>query len=185
MLMIVRLCAVFALLFVTNLYAQDQPQSRSVDEVPRTVDKPLVVNLKDVQQAQEVPEPPDPPAGTAAWTLQVYTTGGFTGTGVGSVIVSSNGQMSCGPAPCATPVAAAVLSPFTTTIGSIIEAAWIRRTPSGLCRDCVQTTVTLKRRDGDVVHRYVASWDDSQAVAPELRELRRLAFELRSARAAR
>ena len=178
MLMTVRVLAVFAVLSVTSVYAQEQPQ-------PRNIDKPLVVDLKDAQQALEVPEPPDPPAGKAAWTLQVFTTGGFTGMGVGSVTVSSDGQMSCGPAPCATRVAAAALRPFTSTIGSIIEAAWIRRAPSGICRDCVQTIVTLKRRDGDVIRRYVASWDDSQAVTQELRDLRRLAFELRSARSGR
>ena len=67
----------------------------------------------------------------------------------------------------------------STTLASIIDAAWIRRTPSGFCRDCMQTTVALKRREGDVVRTYVASWDDSQPATPELRELRRLAFELR------
>ena len=155
MLMTVRVLAVFALLSGANVYAQDQPQA------------------------------PDPPAGTAAWTLQVFTTGGFTGMGVGSVTISSDGRMSCDPAPCATPVRTELLKPFGTTLGSIIEAAWILRSPSGFCRDCIQTTITLKRREGDLVRVYRASWDDSQAASPELRELRRLAFELRATRLAR
>jgi hypothetical protein len=68
----------------------------------------------------------------------------------------------------------------STALASIIDAAWIRRTPSGLCRDCIQTTIVLKRREGDVVRTYVTSWDDSQAASPEMRELRRLALDLRA-----
>ena len=51
-----------------------------------------------------------------------------------------------------------------------------------LCSDCIRTTIVLKRREGAVVSVYRASWDDSQSVAPELRELRRLALDLRAAR---
>ena len=105
--------------------------------------------------------------------------------GVGSVTLRSDGQLGCGQAPCATRVNAARLKPVSATLASIIEAAWIRRTPSGLCRDCIQTTITLKRREGDIVRTYVASWDYSQAASPELRELRRLALELRASGAAR
>jgi hypothetical protein len=74
------------------------------------------------------------------------------------------------------------LSSVSTTLASIVDAAWIRKTPSSFCRDCVQTTVVLKRRQGDAVRTYVASWDDSQPATSELRELRRLVLELRSAR---
>ena len=34
-------------------------------------------------------------------------------------------------------------------------------------------------REDDVVRTYVASWDDSQAASQEMRELRRLALDLR------
>jgi hypothetical protein len=43
----------------------------------------------------------------------------------------------------------------------------------------------LKRRDRDGVRVYRASWDDSQAVTPELRDLRRLALDLRAQRVSR
>jgi hypothetical protein len=135
--------------------------------------------------ALQVPEPPEPPAGANAWSLRINTSGGFTGMGVGSVTISSDGQMSCGPAPCATPVAATLLNPVATSIAASLEAAWIRQTPSGACMDCIRTTVALKRRDGDVVRVFRASWDDSRPPSPELRELRRVAFELRAARSAR
>jgi hypothetical protein len=138
-----------------------------------------LVQAGEVRLAGEVPQPPDPPAGAAAWSLLIHTTGGFTGQGVGSVTVISDGSLTC-PSGCAAPVAASRLRPVSTTLASIVDAAWIRKTPSSFCRDCVQTTVVLKRREGDAVRTYVASWDDSQPATSELRELRRLVFELRA-----
>ena len=142
----------------------------------------LIALLASSTYAQELPQPPDPPEGAAAWSLRIHTTGGFTGQGIGSVAISSDGTFTCAPGPCPAQVAARQLRPVSTTLASIVDAAWVRRPPSSVCRDCVQTTVVLKRREGDVVRMYVASWDDSQAVGAELRELKRLAFELRGAR---
>jgi hypothetical protein len=174
--MSVRLLAGLAVLAAISASAQEpKPSSRDVASLLR------VVHESDLRAAQteEVPQSPDPPAGAAAWSLAIYTTGGFTGQGVGSVTISSDGQVGCGSAPCATPVAVARLKPLSSALASIIDDAWIRRTPSGLCRDCIQTTIMLKRREGDVVRTYVTSWDDSKAASPEMRELRRLALDLR------
>ena len=127
-----------------------------------------------------VPDPPDPPAADGAWTLQISTTGGFTGLGAGTVTIVSNGQMTCErTGPCATALAGPQLQRLTATLASVLEGAWIRRAPSGICSDCLQTTIVFKRRAGDGVRRLVASWDASQPTAPELRELRRLVFEMR------
>jgi hypothetical protein len=145
----------------------------------------IAVISRSVAIAQErQPQPPNPPAGSAAWSLLVYTTGGFTGSGVGSVTISSDGQVTCALLTCATPITTAQLRSVATTLASIVDGAWIRTVPSSFCRDCVQTTVVFKRREGDVIRTSVATWDDSQVkdVAPELRELRRLAFDLRSSR---
>jgi len=153
------------LLGAATVYAQEPAQPR------RDVEVRLV-------QAGEVPQPPDPPAGAAAWSLMIHTTGGFTGQGVGSVSLLSDGSVTC-VSGCAAPVSGAQLRSVSTTLASIVDAAWIRKAPSSFCRDCVQTTVVLKRR-GDVVRTYVASWDDSQPATSELRELRRLVLELRA-----
>ena len=165
---------------------QSLPQSRDVHSLLVLLEtaRPPSANLQDLQGVPEVPQPPEPPAGKDAWSLRVHTTGGFTGRGIGSVTISSDGQLGCGPAPCATRVPTASLRPVITALTSIVDAAWIRRTPSGICSDCIQTTIALKRREGDIVRTFVATWDDSQTPAPELRELRRLAFELRDARVA-
>ena len=68
---------------------------------------------------------------------------------------------------------------------AVLEAGWAPQSLSTLCSDCIRTTLALKQRDGDVVRVYRASWDDSQPITPQLRELRRLALELRSARSPR
>ena len=144
----------------------------------------LLVVMATTLHAQ--PDPPEPPAANDAWTLQISYTGGFTGLGLGTVTVVSDGKMMCDrPGPCATALAAPQLLRLTTTMTSILEAAWIRRTPSWICSDCMQTTIVLKRRGADGVRRLVASWDDSQPIAPELRELRRLVFEMRAGSGAR
>ena len=129
------------------------------------------------------PDAPEPPPGANSWSLRIHTTGGFTGMGVGSVTISSDGRMVC-PEPCAALVEAQ-MKLISNSVASIQEAAWVPRVPTGFCRDCVFTTVVLKRREGDGVRTYIASWDDSQSATPELRELRRLALELRSERSAR
>ena len=165
------IAAAATFLAVTALHAQGPP-------------RPQVIDARDVRAAREMPMPPDPPAGAGAWSLRVHTAGGFTGQGVGSITISSDGQLACGPAPCATPIAKPRLDPVSRTLVSIVDSAWIRRPPSSICRDCIETTIVLKRREGDIVRIFVASWDDDQAPAPELRELRRLAFELRDTRRA-
>jgi hypothetical protein len=171
-----RVLTLIVLLSAATAYAQ---------QVPPITNEPdfRLVQVGEVRlvQAGEVPQPPDPPAGDAAWSLTIHTTGGFTGQGVGSVTVISDGSLMCGSG-CAAQVAASRLRPVFTALASIVDAAWIRKMPSSFCRDCVQTTVVLKRREGDAVRTYVASWDDSQPATSELRELRRLVFELRSAR---
>ena len=177
--MTVRVATVFLALAVTSTFAQQGapplPQPRKVE----------IINLQDLQRP-DVPEPPEPPAGANAWSLRVHTSGGFTGRGVGSVTISSDGQMGCGSAPCATPSVTALLEPFGKAIaGAVVGALWGPQPLSTLCSDCIRTTIVIKRREGDVVRIYRASWDDSQSVTAELRDLRRLALELQSARSGR
>ena len=174
--MTVRVAVLLAALAVSATTAQHAepplPQPRKVE----------IVNLQDLQRS-DVPEPPEPPAGPNAWSIQVHTSGGFTGRGAGSVTISSDGRMGCTAAPCGTPVAAGLLDPFGKAVASaVLGAGWGGQPLTTLCSDCIRTTIVLKRREGAVVSVYRASWDDSQSVTPELRELRRLALDLRAAR---
>src|SRR5688572_18019531 len=96
-----RAVALIALMTTSVVYAQDAPalpQSRDVHTLLQQV-YPLTVTLQAVQAP--APEPPEPPAGTNAWSLRVHTTGGFTGLGVGSVLISSDGRLDCLAATCA------------------------------------------------------------------------------------
>jgi len=171
--MTVPVATVLAALAVTGALAQ---QPDNLPQRPTT----HVVKLQDAQAAG-VPEPPEPPPGANSWSLRVHTTGGFTGRGVGSLTISSDGQMACDSAPCAAAAASGALGTFGSAVASAVaDATWGTQPWSTLCSDCIRTTLILKRRDGDLVRVYRASWDDSQAVAPQLRELRRLALELRA-----
>ena len=174
--MTIRVVCAFAAMAVSITFADQSPPAQPQ---PRQVE---IVNLQDLQRS-DVPEPPEPPAGANAWSLRVHTSGGFTGRGAGSVMISSDGQLGCGPAPCPTPVVTTQLETFGKAITSaVVGAVWSSQPLSTLCSDCIRTTIVLKRREGDIVRLYRASWDDSQSVTPELRELRRLALEMSAAR---
>lgn len=177
--MTLRVAAALAAMAVTSATAQQAEPTRPQPQ------KLEIISLQDLQRP-DVPEPPEPPAGASAWSLRVHTTGGFTGRGAGSVTISSDGRMACGPAPCTTSAVSARLESFGTAVSSaVVGAVWGPQPLSSLCSDCIRTTIVLKRREGDAVRIYRASWDDSQPVASELRDLRRLALELRSAGSAR
>jgi hypothetical protein len=176
----VRSCAAVLVLMATALHAQDLPTPGPGD--PQVIERIKPVTVTPLVQ---IPEPPEPPAANDAWTLQIAYAGGFTGLGAATVTIVSDGRMTCErPTPCVSAVAGPQLLRLTTTLTSILETAWIRQMP-GICSDCMRTTIVLKRRAGGGVSRRVASWDDSQPTAPELRELRRLVFEIRADSSAR
>src|SRR5688572_12846216 len=153
----VRSCAALLVLIATPLQAQDPPTGPVEPARIERITPVTVIALA------AVPDPPDPPVADGAWTLQISTTGGFTGLGAGTVTIVSNGQMTCErTGPCATALAGPQLQRLTATLSSVLEGAWIRRAPSGICSDCLQTTIVVKRRAVDGVRRLIASWDASQ-----------------------
>jgi hypothetical protein len=88
------------------------------------------------------------PAGTNAWVVQVSTTGGFSGSGIGDIAVSSQGRILCNsPAMhCAKSFAASTLQPLVETIarGTVTISG---RPNAGVCNDCVSRTIVITRRD--------------------------------------
>lgn len=137
---------------------------------------PVVVNVRQVQ-----PQLPAPlaavPDGRDAWVLQVTTTGGVMGTGsrAGNFAVTSEGRITCDVSDCAPSVPRAELSRLRDRLARVDASHWPGVPPVAeqlsFCRDCLRTTLTLRRREGDVVTLYAASWDPSQRVAEPLREL--------------
>jgi hypothetical protein len=103
-----RVLILTVLLSAATVYAQELPQQRDVTTLLRLL--PPITNEPNftqvpLAQVEEVPQPPEPPAGAAAWSLTIHTTRGFTGQGVGSVTLVSDGSLTCASG-CAAPVAA-------------------------------------------------------------------------------
>jgi hypothetical protein len=153
--------------------AQDAP-------VPRPA--PIVINARDLQ-----PAPPAAlaglPGGSGAWVLQLTTSGGVMGTGsrTANFAVTSDGRLACEVSDCAGSLPRSALSGLIDKLARLDTSLW-PGLPSvagqtTLCRDCLRTTLTLRRREGEVVAVYTASWDPTQPMATSIREL---ASELRA-----
>jgi len=102
------------------------------------------------------------PDGNDMWVVQVVTSGGLLGAGSGDVAISSEGKIVCRrEIRCANSFQLSNFQPLV----EIIQAGTLPvLRPSALvslCRDCITTTITIRRRDAmGIVHTYTASWDD-------------------------
>jgi len=121
-----------------------------------------VVGFSAVASAQELPD------GDGAWVLRVATRGGLTGAGRGNFTLSSDGQLTCSRPGCAPRLNDARVRQFAEMIAAIDVAAWVSQ-PKSACFDCYETVLTVRKRDGETVRVYVAQWDDSQRVSPQIR----------------
>jgi hypothetical protein len=148
--------------------------------VPRPA--PSIINARDLQ-----PAPPAVlaalPDGSGAWVLQMTTSGGVMGTGsrTANFTVTSEGRLACEVSDCPGSLPRAELSGLIDRLARLDTSLWAGM-PSvaeqtTLCRDCLRTTLILRRREGEVVAVYTASWDPTQKVAQSLRDL---ANEVRS-----
>ena len=99
-------------------------------------------------------------AGTAgAWVVEVATTGGFTGRGVGNFAVRADGATTCTmPLRCAA-VASDGVGHVAAAVAGVTTTAWTQRLNDGRCSDCVTTTLTIRRRASDGAERSTTySW---------------------------
>jgi hypothetical protein len=55
-------------------------------------------------------------------------------------------------------------------IAAIEAAAWLIQ-PKSTCSDCFETVLTVRKREGESVRTYVAEWDDSQRISPQIRNV--------------
>ena len=160
----------------------------AAQDAPAPGPAPVIINARDLQ-----PQLPAAlaaiPNGAEAWVLQVTTSGGVMGAGVRSAnfAVTSEGRIVCEAAECARSLPGGELRGLIDRLSKLDRSLW-PGVPSvagqmTLCRDCLRTTLTLRRREGDIVAVYAASWDPSQPLAAPIRELaiavRQLSLESR------
>src|SRR5215471_2364826 len=102
------------------------------------------------------------PEGNSAWVVQINTTGGILGTGVGDVAVSSERKIVCSrEVKCPDAFNLADVQPFVETI----QALTLPLPPPAsvsLCRDCITRTIKISWRDSmGVLHSYAATFDET------------------------
>lgn len=111
------------------------------------------------------------PDARPAWTIQVVTTGGFLGNGVGNYAASSEGKIVCYPESlCSKGFQVLEFQP-------LIEAIRAKLTSTSPvlsldpCHDCIITVMTITHRDAaGVVQTFTARWNDvgRHRIPPEI-----------------
>lgn len=124
----------------------------------------LAVLLLAAAQVAQLPMLVLPPGG-GAWVVRIETSGGFTGRGSGSFTASSAGEVRCASAACPARLAPEVQHSIERLVADIPGPGDISpRSPvvtSGVCNDCVTTTMTVLRRTGDGERTIQFRWDES------------------------
>jgi hypothetical protein len=102
------------------------------------------------------------PEGNGSWSVTIETSGGSTGKGEGDLAVSSQGKIACSSGlRCASDFVPLDMQPLLDAMQNVSLPA---RSPSlvSSCRDCITTTITIRRRDSmGVVQIYSGSWDET------------------------
>jgi len=129
---------------------------------------------------------------TGAWVIRIETSGGFTGRGAGSYTASSSGALRClaltRQVPCSERLAAGTAVPIARLVSALpLTTSAVTVTPLPLttfCSDCVTTTMTVRRRDGDGERTLTYRWDESTlgTVSGEVLRLHAAVIALASAR---
>jgi hypothetical protein len=109
------------------------------------------------------------PAGNGAWVIRVFTSGGFSGAGIGNIAISSKGEIVCPTQKPACPNSFEV-QPIQQLVDKFagIDLSRIVTSPvpvgPGICNDCIDIRVSLVWRDRTgVEHSYFAAWDATTA----------------------
>jgi hypothetical protein len=102
------------------------------------------------------------PEGNGAWLVQISTTGGILGTGVGDVAVSSERKIQCSrEMKCPDAFNLSDVQPFVKIIQTLTLPIPY---PAGvsLCRDCITRTIKISGRDSmSVLHSYASTFDET------------------------
>jgi len=147
------------------------PKTQRVQQENRNATHPEVL-LKAPRTVAVSPQ--SLPPGDNVWTVQILSSGGFTGSGRGDLTLTSEGILtwsdadrSCGKKLTAEAMQALAKIVLAANVPAIGNESLL----TGMCFDCYVTTMIVQRRDiGSVVSAARVSWDDaSQAqVAADL-----------------
>ena len=125
---------------------------------------PLFALLLTATQAAQLPVLVLP-SDERAWVILIETRGGFTGRGTGSVSASSAGEVLCtSPGVCPTRLVPDTQQSIGRLVAALPVPADARSRPAvrpSICSDCVTTTMTVQRRDGDGARTIRFRWDES------------------------
>lgn len=112
----------------------------------------------------------DPPGGNGAWVLDLVTSGGFNGMGIGQVSVNSSGMLACASShhKCPARLTDAALKSLADKVKAASAVRWDFVAVGGLCSDCVAVRLELRMRQPDgSIKTFIASWDIASFGVPE------------------
>jgi len=111
------------------------------------------------------------PDSRAQWTVEVQTSGGFSGQGIGGFTVTASGNLICSaPTPCARQIPRSALQSLNGLVNlanlpqpiqiSTLNLLIPVQSVQGVCSDCIMTTMFLRIRDSKGIEwSYSVSWD--------------------------
>lgn len=158
--------ALFSIQSVDSLpqHSNQTPQSRWVQQETKDATHPTILPILPP------PIPMTPlalPPGDNAWTVQIVSRGGLTGSGRGDLTVTSEGILTWSGADgsCYRKLTdEAMQSLARIVLAADAPSASSEASFSGLCGDCFLTRMILQRRGAGGVGVFSAYWDDvSQA----------------------
>lgn len=108
------------------------------------------------------------PEGDGSWIVRVYTSGGFTGRGVGDFGISSKGKVVCSleESKCGKSFDVSKVQPLIDRLAGTAPS-YYAPPPLGLCNDCISRRMTIIRRDSmGIVHSQSFYWTDLNSEVP-------------------
>lgn len=132
------------------------------------------------RSAAPTPPPSAPPLAPRAWRVTIQTTGGFAGSGKGSVAVRSDGAVS---QPCIRRASGEELFAVERAVADTRPSGWLPayRSEGGMTDQFYYTLVLEMDDDDGSTSAHRVAWRDGSAgaIPPDLRKLYEVAWRLR------
>lgn len=116
------------------------------------------------------PVPQKLPDENGAWALNLVTSGGFDGRGIGKFSVNSSGMLICSSTKhkCPDQLTATALNSLADKVKAAAAVPWELPAERGLCSDRVVVRLQLSMRQPDgSTKTFITSWDTASRGVPE------------------